>query len=72
MSKKMVHFNRGIDIRCRIPSKPTVARFDVSVNNTRFIVIGTEYGFLRTAGGDVRTWKTYSGAFKAAKNYRTF
>jgi len=31
---------------------------------------GTMYGKLHTTGGDIRTWKTYSGAYKAAMRYR--
>lgn len=28
----------------------------------RYMIIGTEYGYLRTSAGDVRHWKTRSGA----------
>lgn len=34
-----------------------------------FCVIGTAYGYLHTSGGDIRTWKTASGARKAAARY---
>lgn len=32
-------------------------------------VIGTAYGYLHRCDGTVRTWKTWSGATKAAKRY---
>ena len=34
-----------------------------------FCVIGTDYGVLHTCGGDWRTWRSESGARKAAKAY---
>ena len=34
-----------------------------------FCVIGTHYGYLHTSAGDIRTWKSASGARKAAKRY---
>lgn len=60
----MLKFEKAIDARCRAPSRPEVAMLD-----HHYIVIGTQYGYLRTAAGDVRTWKTYSGARKAVKRY---
>ncbi len=45
------------------------ARFHMGGGRYRFIVIGTAYGYWHTTGGDVRTWKTASGARKAAKRY---
>ena len=65
----MVTFEDGIDARCREATKPTVARFRVKGSEYRYIVIGTQYGYLHTAGGDVRTWASRSGAYKAAKSY---
>lgn len=32
-------------------------------------IVGTDYGYLHTTSGDVRTWKTRSGARKALKRY---
>ena len=63
----MITFNGAIDIRAR-QEKPQVAKFVVG-NNVRYIVIGTDYGYLRTTGGDIRTWKSYSGAWKAVQRY---
>lgn len=51
------------------PTKPTVARLRKQGNEYVFIVIGTNYGYIHTNQGNVRIWKTYSGAYKAAKNY---
>ncbi len=34
-----------------------------------YCVIGTSYGYLHTSAGDIRTWKSASGARKAAKAY---
>lgn len=34
-----------------------------------YCVIGTTYGYLHTSAGDIRTWKSASGARKAAKKY---
>ena len=65
----MLTFDNGIDIRCREQSAPCVARFLVRPGEYRFIVIGTDYGYWHTTGGDVRTWKTASGARKALKRY---
>ena len=66
----MFTFENGIDARARQPSTPTVARFCVSFGVYKYCVIGTVYGYLHTSGGDVRTWYSYSGAYRAAKNYQ--
>lgn len=65
----MIVFESGIDIRARSVSTPTVARFAVRPGEWRFIVIGTQYGFLHTSSGDIRTWRSYSGARRAARRY---
>lgn len=65
----MITFENGIDVRSREFNKPTVARFHVSNGVYRFIVIGTQYGHIHTTGGDVRTWKTPSGAYRFIRNY---
>lgn len=67
--RQMLTFENGIDSRCREVNAPTVARFHVGRGEYRFIVIGTAYGYWHTTGGDVRTWKTYSGARHAALRY---
>lgn len=68
----MITFENGLDIRTRQQSKPTVAKIRVTDSEYRYCVIGTDYGHLHTISGDVKTWKSYSGAHKAAKNYRGF
>jgi len=65
----MITFENGLDFRCRQQSAPAVARFYVGAGVYRFVVIGTAYGHWHTVGGDIRTWKTYSGANKARKRY---
>lgn len=70
--KKLITFYEGIDIRARQQPWPTVARLRVEGDTYRYIVIGTEYGYLHTSGGDVRTWKSHSGAKRAANNYVPF
>ena len=65
----MITFENGIDVRCREPQAPTVAKIRVTGTNYRYCVIGTNYGFWHTSGGDVRTWQTASGAHRAAKRY---
>ena len=65
----MITFESGIDIRSREPQQPTVARFRVG-STYRYCVIGTQYGYLHTSGGDVRTWGSYSGARRAARAYQ--
>ena len=70
--KPMITFENGIDVRCREVAKPTVARFHMGNGEYRYIVIGTQYGYIRTIGGDIRTWKTSSGAYKFIKGYNPF
>ena len=67
----MITFDTGIDYRAREPKKPTVARFYVSPERGyEYIVIGTDYGHIHTSSGDVRTWRSKSGAYKFAKQYK--
>jgi hypothetical protein len=65
----MIEFKTGIDIRARSANAPTVARFHVAPGDVRYCVIGTQYGYLHTTGGDVRTWRSYSGARRAITRY---
>jgi hypothetical protein len=48
---------------------PTVLRVDFG-SGIKYIVVGTAYGYIHTSAGDIRTWNSYSGARKAARNYR--
>ena len=70
--RKLITFESGIDKRTREATSPQVARFYIRCGVLRFIVIGTEYGYIHTSGGDVRTWASYSGARRAARNYVGF
>lgn len=65
----MITFENGMDIRCRQAAGPAVAKFHMGNSVYRYIVIGTQYGYIHTSGGDVRTWKSYSGAYKFMKSY---
>lgn len=66
----MLTFN-GMDYRARTVAKPTVALYAMGDGTYRFIVVGAEYGYLHTTAGDVRTWASYSGAYKAARRYQS-
>lgn len=46
---------------------PTVAKC-----GNRYCVIGTQYGYLHTSGGYIRTWGSVSGARKAIARYVPF
>lgn len=68
----MIEFKTGIDIRAREPNKPTVAKFWRNETDMAYCVIGTHYGYIHTRAGDVRIWRSYSGARKAARAYTGF
>jgi hypothetical protein len=61
-----------LDVSPRSYSTPTVVRVMVAPGVVRYVVCGTDYGFLHTTSGDVRTWRSYSGARRVARNYRPF
>lgn len=52
-------------------SAPRVACVDFGHGDgkPRYCIIGTEYGYMHTAGGDVRTWRSYSGARRVLRRY---
>lgn len=64
----MITFDNGLDIRTR-QVKPQIARFYVSPNDLRYCVIGTEYGHIHTASGEVRVWSSKSGAYRFLSKY---
>ena len=70
----MITFYGLLDSRIWTVAKPTVARlvgrFSTAGVEERYVVIGTAYGHIHTANGDIRTWRSYSGARKAARNYK--
>jgi len=65
------------DIHPREYKKPTIIRFRAPASQFSrgpksqilFAIVGTDYGYLRTTGGDLRTWKSYSGAYRILKQY---
>jgi hypothetical protein len=65
----MITFETGMDTRSRAFNRPTVARFNTG-RGYRYCVIGTDYGHIHTSAGDVKTWASKSGAYRAAQNYR--
>ena len=70
---KLVTFYGSLDSRSRAVTKPAVARLIGRFGDhieTRYVVIGTVYGHIHTTGGDIRTWRSYSGARKAVRNYK--
>lgn len=68
----MVTFENGLDYRVREAKTPTVARFNMGNGEYRFIVIGTDYGHICTTAGDIRTWRSYSGARRFARSYAEY
>jgi hypothetical protein len=65
----MMTFEKVIDIRAREVKTPTVARYIPVPGEACYVVIGTKYGCLRDIHGNVRTWRSYSGAHRAAKRW---
>lgn len=65
----MLVFECGLDRRTRECGKPRVAKFHMGRGEYRYCIVGTQYGHIHTTGGDVRTWKTASGARKFLKTY---
>lgn len=68
----MITFENGMDIRCRQVDKPIVAKFHIGNGDYRYVVIGTDYGYIHTTGDDVRMWKSYSGANRFKNSYQPF
>ena len=46
--------------------------FWITETDLRFAIIWTDYGYLHTTGGNVKTWRSYSGVRRVAKNYKPF
>jgi len=65
------------DISPRSYTKPTVVRFRTPVRQfswsgpvrVLYAVCGTDYGYIHNIDGDVRVWRTYSGAYKAMRKH---
>lgn len=62
-----------LDVSPRAYACPTVVRVNVAAKGSpesiRYAVAGTDYGWLHTTGGDIRTWGSYSGARRVALEY---
>ncbi len=66
-----------IDISPRSYKKPTVVRFRTPTSQfswagpvrVLYAVCGTDYGYIHNTSGDVRTWSSYSGAYKGMRRY---
>lgn len=67
--RDMIVFENGIDARAREAKTPQVAKFHVGNGVYEYVVIGTQYGYIHTTGGDVRTWKTAGGARRMIDRY---
>lgn len=68
----MEFFKNGKMVNCREPKQATVAVVRFRDGEERYAVIGTQYGYLHNTAGELRTWGSYSGAYKAAKRYVAF
>lgn len=66
----MLVFDNGIDHRARMASAPEVAKFRICGDHYEYCVIGTQYGYIHTSSGTVRTWKTASGARHMIERYQ--
>jgi len=64
----MITFTNGLDSRTR-EAAPQIARFYVTANDAQYCIIGTDYGHIHTTGGDVRTWRSQSGARRFLRHY---
>lgn len=64
----MITFENGLDWRTREVA-PQVARFHMGDGTYRYICIGTDYGHIHATSGDIRTWKSYSGARRFLTSY---
>jgi hypothetical protein len=62
----MITFLYAVDERCREPKKPEVAELKFP-DETVYIIIGTEYGYLHTTFGTAMTFKHKSSATRYMK-----
>ena len=63
---------RWQDVNPRDYQNPTALLVDFGHADgaPRWCIVGTTYGFLHTTSGDIRTWRSYSGARRAARSYQ--
>lgn len=59
------------EVNPRAYTAPTVALVDFGHRDgsPRFCIVGTEYGYMHNCSGDVRTWRSYSGARMVCRAY---
>lgn len=50
-------------------TKPAPQRIIFPDGTIKYCVIGTNYGYIHTTAGEMKFWKSYRGAYKAAKRY---
>ena len=65
----IIFFENGMDARAHNVDKPTVAQMRNGFGELRYCVIGTMYGYARKGTGNIRTWESYSGARRFAREY---
>jgi hypothetical protein len=63
----MITFHETVDYRVR-QSSPQVAKINRN-GDIAYIIIGTPYGCHHKTNGDIREWKSFSGASKALRRY---
>lgn len=69
----MLTFHNYIDYQQRMYCKPTVAKLlCTKTAQVKYVVIGTNYGHIRASNGTPKTFDSYSGARRAARNYVGF
>lgn len=50
--------------------EPRAARLEFRDGTSAYIVVGTDYGYVRTTGGDLRVWPSARAAKRFAKAYK--
>ena len=70
LSNAMIPIN-WTKMQPRSYSKPTVVcvDFDYPVG-IKYCLAGCAYGYLYTTSGDIKTWNSYSGAWRVKKLYK--
>ena len=58
------------DVNARSYPKPTVLLVDFGgLDGARYCLVGCAYGYLHDTSGNIRTWKSYSGAARIKRLY---
>lgn len=61
---------QNVNPRAYPHARPLLVDFGHADGRPCWCVVGTDYGFLHTTSGDVRTWGSRSGAARVARQYR--